>query len=161
MTIISVNGAKLLDFTFLLGNALEKFGGALILSESKTVQDFLYEPEFVIHHTDIRPVSNTSREIIIENSGEDGLLFTVNTDEQAALNLKVGLHHSDDITVSSIANQNICVSVLTPVKTMSEQEILPCEIKINNIDNIDILVILAVISILLLTDKLDKNQTDI
>lgn len=157
MRIISLCGNFTNEFAFSVCQALEKFGGALLLENDAIIQKYLYEPNFVICQYKDIPKLNISKAIIIESTHKGELIFSLFDYNHFEEKFKVGLNNTDDITVSSISNSNICISILSTIKTMSGIEFLPCEIKIKNTADYDIYIILAAVTILLLTDKIDTK----
>lgn len=157
MRLISLCAGSDDAFALSLCGALEKFGGALLIQKDSVIQKYLYEPDFIIYHSENRPKLNVSNALIIERSDNDGLIFSAFSDSEIESTFKVGLNSTNDITVSSIAESNVCISVLSPIKTFSGKEQLPCEIKIKDSGNNDIYVLLAAITVLLLTDKIENK----
>lgn len=141
------------DFSVSVCQALEKFGGALLIEKDAVTQKYLYEPEYIVCQYEYVPRLSVAKAIVIESSPQEELIFSLIKDCRIEAKFKVGFNNTDDITVSSISNSNICISILSAVKTMSGNEILPCEIKIRNLSDYDIYAVLAAVTVLLLTDK--------
>lgn len=144
-----------------LSQLLSKHGGVLRLGNNIIEASYIDTPEYVITDIGAKLDNSLKNTISVEISKNGDIIneaLIYNDSAGIKQRLNIGTDFKDDITLSSLNDEEIHFGIQTIIKDLSGKNIYPCEIKSKTSDITDIHTLLTAAGILLISGKYHENN---
>lgn len=169
MNIIVCGNDDNLIFSKTLCRLLFKFGGALLLSDKAVADYSLKDNDFTVFETEALPEILFDSGIVIFKENPqffalphaERLFYISNFNEGSPNTFVCSMSKDSDLTVSSVQDGKIMISLLREKASATGKKIEPCEIAVLTEESFDSYPLLCFVAILLISGKISSNEIKI